>query len=345
MKKISLLLAVFSFNFLVMAQDSPEAIKSKIDQLSKQKSDLEAQIADLNKKLPVPPTPTWTFKGNVGINFGQNLLGDWAAGGFSNFSLQGIGHLEANMKKGRHSWENGLDGNLGFVKNFDAVNGGDYPIQKSADMVQLNSKYLYDLQKGNLQLGLNLNFLSQFIKTWDNKTGTKLISDFLAPGFLDVSPGLQWKPTSYFKLFFSPASGRFTFVTNDTIINRGGAENRFGNDVGQTVRTELGAKLDAVFEKELVKNLSIRSRLQLFNNYTRPQSQIDAIYSSRANIDVVFQTDLFYKLTKNIALNFGFQTIKDDDVRFSNVSSPDADGKKSIWQVRQNFGAGMVFGF
>jgi hypothetical protein len=93
----------------------------------------------------------------------------------------------------------------------------------------------------------------------------------------------------------------------------------------------------------LIKNLNIRSRAQLFNNYTRPQLQIDAINSSRGNIDINWQTDLFYKLTKNIALNFGFQVLKDDDVRI--VSNKLTGDKTSPWNWRNTIGISFITGF
>lgn len=343
MRKITLILGLFSCNFY-FAQENPEAIKTKIDELNKQKAGLESQIAELNKQLPAPIVKPWTYKGNATLNTGLNFLGtNWTAsyGGNSTLNAGFQGHVEANYKNGRHSWSNSLDGTLGFFKNVNVDSGVNDNINKNADILQLSSKYLYDLQKANLKVGVGANFLSQFIKTYDLANREKLLSDFLAPGILDVSPGLEWTPQPYLKVFFSPASGRFTFVTNDSIIMKAEA-NRFGNKVDERVRTELGARLDVVFEKELVKNLSVRSRAQLFNNYSRPQDQLDAIESTRANIDINWQTDFFYKLTKNIALNFGFQLLRDDDVRIKDKAT---NVFSAPWNWRNTIGLSFVTGF
>lgn len=347
MKKTLLLLAC-SLSLGSYFGQSEQATKDKIDQLKKQTADLATEIKALEATLPQPVVPNWTTKGNFSINFGQNLLGnDWSSafGANSNLNLQGIMHFEANYKKTRHEWFNGFDGRYGFIKNFDDNNTGvNTNIAKNADMLQLSSKYLYDLQKANLKIGVAANFLSQFNKTYDIQTD-KLISDILAPGILDLSPGLEWKPFSFLKVFYTPVNGRMTFVLNDTILNRNpsGTENRYGNSVDQAIRTELGQKADIQFEKELVKNLSVRSRAQLFNNYSRPSDQINKINSSRANIDINWQTDLFYKLTKNIAINFGFQTIYDDDIRIPKGTTGTYNDAQFQW--RQNFGVGFVAGF
>ena len=347
MKKTILLLTLTLLGVSTKAQnETPEQAKTKIEELNKQKAAIEAEISKYNAMLPKPVVPNWIIRGNSNINFGQTLLGDWAAGGTSNLNMLVVGHIEANYKKGVHSWENGFDGKLGFMKNFDPVKDIDEPILKNNDLLQLSSKYLYDLRTNNLKVGLGVNFISQFTNTNSSTNSDYLVSTFLAPATLDISPGIEWGPLPYLKVFLAPASGRFTFVTNDTIVGRtDAAATRFGNDVNEKVRSEFGTRADITFEKELIKNLVLRSRLQLFNNWSRPQAQLDKIYSTRANIDVNWQTDIFYKITKNIAVNFGFQTIKDDDVRFTNANSKDADGKSSNWQIRENFGVGMVFGF
>jgi hypothetical protein len=347
MKKIILSLGFAAVSLGMNAQSSPEAIKTKIDELAKQKAGIEAQITDLTGQLPAPVIPTWSYKGNAGLNFGQSLLGnDWSSayGGNSNLNLQGVAHVEANMKKSRHSWDNSFDGKFGFIKNFDDNNTGvNTNVAKNADLLQLASKYLYDLQTNNLKIGMGATFISQFTKTYDLAKNDFLISDFLAPGTLDLAPGLEWKPKPYLSFFFAPAMGRLTFVTNDSIISRT-TENKFGNDKDQKVRSEVGAKLEIEFKKELVKNLVVRSKAQLFNNWSRAQTQLDAINSSRTNIDVNWQTDLFYKLTKNIAVQFGFQTRFDDDVRIKNSAQP-GGFNPAQFQFTQNFGLGFVAGF
>lgn len=343
MKK--LFITSFLFSFIGMnAQDGTDAIKSKIADLTSQKAAIESQIADLNTKLPVPVKPNWTYKGNLALNLGQNLLSsDWmkSYGGNSTLNLGGVGHLEANYQKGRHEWKNNFDGLMGFFKNINVDSGVNDAINKNADMLQINSKYLYDLQKNNLKIGMGMNFLSQFTKTYKLDNSSYLLSDFLAPGVLDLSPGIQWTPSKYFNVFFAPASGRMNFVTNDTLIQSTAAERRFGNDLNQKVRSELGAKAILSFEKEIIKNLTYRSTAQLFNNWSRPSAQLTAINSSRSNIDINWQNDFFYKVSKNIALNFGFQVMKDDDVRIKDA----AGVLSSPWNWRNSIGVGFVAGF
>jgi len=344
MKK-TILTAVFAFLTMASYAQSVSIIQLKIDSLKKIKVGLDNEIQNLQSQIPVPEIKPWTYKGNGTINVGSILLGDnWTKsfGGNSTLNFGAMGHLEANYKKSRHEWSNTFDGSIGFFKNINVDAGVNDDINKNTDRLQVSSKYMYDLQKSNLKAGVNLNFLSQFIKTFSLSNRDFLVSDFLAPGILDLAPGLEWTPSKHFKFFLSPASGRLTFVLNDTLSSSLEAQRRFGNQQDQQIRTELGAKAIANFEKEVVKNLTYRSKLQLFNNYSRPEDQLTNINSSRTNIDVDWQNDLFYKLTKNIAVSFGFTLTKDDDIR---IKEDGTEPLVSPWNWQNNIGLSFVAGF
>lgn len=351
MKKCFIILLFSAASVLTLSsQESPEEIDSAIRQARKEIKGWESYIAEMKSKLPPPPPSktkksVWKYTGNASINFSENVIGDWAAGGLSSYGFQAIVHVEQDLRSGKNEWDNTFDGRYGFIKNFDAVSGNTRPFYKSMDMLQLNTKYLRHLKNDKLSLGIEVNFISQFNKTYDVLNGTYLFSDFLSPGILDMSPGFEYDPFPYFRIFFAPINYRMKFVTNDTIISRTSKfANRYGHDVNEEVTYELGSKIDALFEKELFKGFILRSRLQLINSWGRPSPILDRLYSSRTNIDVYWQTDLFYKIFKSLSLQAGFQLIHDDDHRFSNVDNPDPDGKKAVWQLRENMGIGLVLG-
>ena len=327
----------FVLSNLMNAQDS--TLNTKISELEKEKSKIETEINELKKQLPVPVKPTWTFKGNFSANIGQTMLSNWAAGGFSSFNFQAIGHAEANYAKGRHTWLNSIDARIGFVKNYDPSKDVDLPLFKNADQFLISSTYNYSMsEKSQWSYAFLMNFGSQFIKTWDANNSELLVSDFFAPAVLNISPGLTWKPKSYLTVFMTPASGQFNFVYNDFLIQR--AEGAFGNKQNQNIRSEFGARVDAIFEKDIIKNLTLRSRLQLFNNFTRSDKD-PAGNSRRWNVDITSQTDIFYKITKSIALNFSWLMIYDDDILIASKTGE----KRPILQIREAFGIGFTYGF
>jgi hypothetical protein len=323
-------------------------INEEIKQTLKEIKEREAHVRALKKKIDTLPSKKyhWKYIGNFSVNITETVRGDWAAGGLSNYGAQAIVHLEQDLRAKKHEWDNTFDARFGFIKTFDAVSGVSRPIYKTMDWFQISSKYLYHLKDDRLSVGFESIFISQFTKTYDINSGTYLFSDFLAPGILDLSPGFEYDPFPFLKLFISPFNSRMKFVNNDEIINRTSpTANRYGHDVGEKFTYEMGSKLDAFFEKELLKGFTLRSRFQATNSWGRPSNILDRLYTSRTNIDVNWQTDLYFKIHKFININAGLHLIFDDDHRFSNVENPDPDGKKAVWQVRENLGIGFVFGF
>jgi len=324
---------------LITFGQSPSYIKQKIDSLTNQKKAIENNIKQLESSLPAAPTPIWTYVGNLSVNIGQTSLTNWAAGGTSNFSLLLVGHGEANMKKDKHSWGNSIDARYGFIKNFDPALGVNDPIQKNNDYLQLKTQYAYDYSKnGKWRASLLVNLVTQFNNTYSSANSDNLISTFFAPAILDIAPGIEYKPTNDLSIFFTPVSGRFNFVLNSYLINQDGGS--YGNAQGQKIRTELGARFDATYEKELLKNFKLRSRLQLFDNWTRG----DVDYygkTKRFNVDVNWQTDIIYKLSKFLSLNLSVLMLYDDD---NMIYSKDLNKKRPVLQLKEAFGIGIVYG-
>ena len=135
-------------------------------------------------------TKTWKKGGIYGLNISQGSLSNWAAGGddFS-LSVNSLLSLYAFYKKDKHSWDNTFDFNLGYV------NTTSLGSRKNDDRFDLLSKYGYAL-KPKLNLAGLVNLRSQFFKgyTFSDNVQT-LSSNFMAPGYLLLSLGLDYKPT------------------------------------------------------------------------------------------------------------------------------------------------------
>ena len=105
--------------------------------------------------------------------------------------------------------------------------------------------------------------------TWDR------LSDFLAPGYLLGAIGMDYKPNEVFNLFISPITTKMTIVNDQTLADAGA----FGVDAaeyddagvltsaGKTTRVEYGGYLRALFKKDIMKNINLQSKLELFSNY------------------------------------------------------------------------------
>ena len=284
MKKILLVCTLFSV-LIASAQD--ETVK-----------DLKNASGRTIKKDPKDTIPkTWRKGGLYGINISQGSLSNWAAGGedFS-LSINSVLSLFAFYKKDKHSWDNTFDFNLGYVKTTSLGS------RKNDDRIDLLSKYGYALNSKLNVAGL-FNFRSQLFKGYSyNGVGTKKLSSaFLSPAYILLSPGLDYKPNADLSIFASPITARWTIVKDDSLSAKG----LYGVDPGKHSNGEFGAFASVNYLKEFNKNITYKSRLDLFSNYKRKPKNVDLYFTNVLNI----------KLSKIFSLTWSVDMIYDDDAR------------------------------
>ncbi|PKP49843.1 MAG: hypothetical protein CVT92_14840 [Bacteroidetes bacterium HGW-Bacteroidetes-1] len=245
----------------------------------------------------------WTREGKFGLNLSQNHLSNWAAGGQSSLNSLGNLNYSANYLKDNTKWDNSLNLNLGYSII------GDAKSIKTDDKIEFNS--LYGLKASEkLFYSLTFSFKTQFADGFDYKVdSTNPISRFMAPGYITLGAGMDWKPNAYFTLNFSPLTGRITIVSDQTLADSG----TFGVEPGENLRFELGAKAMAKLELEVAKNVTLGSKLELFSDYLKnPQ-----------NVDVDWQTLITMKVNSWLNANISAHLIYDDDIMIT-----DKDGNK-----------------
>lgn len=270
-----------------------------------------------NKKitdLKVDSGKIWKTGGIFNLNLGQGSQSNWAAGG-DDFSFSTASYLGfyALYKKGRYSWDNTLDLNYGLI------NTTSQGTRKNDDRFDFLSKVGYEIRP-KLNLAALLNFHSQFSKGYNyNNDGSKdLLSDFLAPGYLLISLGLDYKPAKGLSIFVSPITSRWTFVSNDLLSAKGA----YGVDPGKKVKNEIGAFASINYMSNLNKIITYNGRLDLFSNYSHnPQ-----------NVDVMMNNMFTAKLSKILTASLALDLIYDDDVKLfgPNNDSPALQLKQMI---------------
>ncbi|HEV2355032.1 MAG TPA: DUF3078 domain-containing protein, partial [Puia sp.] len=176
---------------------------------------------------------TWKTGGLFNLTFNQAALSNWAAGGDkSALSLNTLVNLYAYYLDGRRSWDNFLIVQYGFA------NTTSLGSRKTNDLFDLTSKYGYDVGKKWYISGL-FDFRTQFAPGYNYPTADSkvLTSDRLAPAYLLLSLGMNYKPNPNFSVFLSPATARVVIVNNDSLA----AQGAFGVDSGNKSRFEFGA--------------------------------------------------------------------------------------------------------
>ncbi|GAB3333415.1 DUF3078 domain-containing protein [Larkinella ripae] len=219
---------------------------------------------DSIKVIPLDTT-YWKRSAQFGLNLNQgSFSSNWKGGGVNSVALGAFFNAKSDYMQRRFNWTSEVQLQYGIVKN----QGQDS--RKNVDRIFLDTKAGHRLSKAWLAFG-NLNFLSQFAPGYryeELASGGEryvLISNFLSPGYLTESVGLEYKPVTYFNLQFGLATLRQTFVTDDSITI--GEPARYGVAPGKTVRNEFAFQLIANFDRNIAQNLNLKARYQLFANY------------------------------------------------------------------------------
>ncbi|UEG53243.1 DUF3078 domain-containing protein [Mucilaginibacter daejeonensis] len=214
-----------------------------------------------------------------GVNFNQAGFSDnWAGGGVNSFALGGNLDLKVEYNKQPFVYTTQLILLYGRSKN-KGQSG-----RKSNDRIFWDNKIATQLSKSWFLFG-SLSFESQFDKGFvydaNNVLPPVLISSFMAPGYITESFGFEYKPTSYFDLRIGTGTARQTFVLNHDVkytsntVNNVTSERAYNVERGKNVYTELAFQAVALFDKDIMPNLHLNSRYQIFVPYGRSIENID----------------------------------------------------------------------
>ncbi len=286
MKKIALIIAV-AFSLNAYAQDSVLTNDEQDRVFNSLQADGEAVQDTL-----------WKTGGTAGLNFSQVYLENWAAGGQSSVSGTALINLFGNYKKGKSTWDNTLDLAYGLLRQGDAG-----VLIKTDDKIDFASKYGRQASEKWYYSGL-VNFRTQFAPGYALVDGApdenNIISDLLAPAYLLASAGMDYKPNEKFSAFISPATYKMTIVMNDSLSSIGA----FGVDPGSNVRSEVGGYVKLAYTTDLVENVGLATKIDLFSNYlNNPQ-----------NIDVNWEVLVSMKINEFMSASVSTQLLYDHDI-------------------------------
>lgn len=258
-------------------------------------------------KKEVTDTTDWRWKkgGTYNLNLSQGSLRNWAAGGdeFS-LSVNTLLNLYTFYQKEKHSWDNTLDLNFGYIRTSSLGS------RKNDDRIDLVSKYGYAVSS-DWNVSTLVNLRTQALRGYEYTDSSRtLTSTFFAPAYVLTSLGMDYKPHERFTVFLSPITSRWVIVKNDSLAAKG----LYGVTPGRHSRSEIGAFVTATYLKDLTENISYKGRLDLFSNYrNNPQ-----------NVDVFMSNLLSVKLWKVFSASWNVDLIYDDDARLfgKDSSSP-----------------------
>ena len=245
----------------------------------------------------VSPDSYYISKGKITTLLNQSHYSNWIAGGVNNVSLTLLLDYDFNLKRGDLEWINRLDGAYGLIKNQDEN------IKKNEDRLEIYS-LLALKNKGRWSYSALFNLKSQWSNGYEYSVGQSgvternLTTKFLSPAYTQLGVGMFYKRDDNFWFNYALLSARYIRVNPIFTESLLDGENYFGVDKGKVGRFEAGGIISAYFKKEIMKNIIIENKLNLFQNYIEDPLNIDVDYtfSLEMSINRFFSTNLLLQL-------------------------------------------------
>ena len=238
-------------------------------------------VPEAFEKMKVNYWRTWV---TFGVNLNQAAFSDnWSGGGINSLALGTQLNYKTDYTKGDKNFVSELILQYGKLKNKGQLE------RKTNDRIFWDNKSGLKLSKSWFFFG-SVNFESQFdegyaynrdAQGYENRS---LISRFMSPGYLTESFGFEYKPSKEFYLRIGTGTARQTFVL-DTTLYRTNQKN-FGVPKGEIFRNELAFQMVSNLDKDIAKNINLKSRYALFANYKRLNHldhRLDITLSAKVN--------------------------------------------------------------
>ncbi len=240
------------FTLVIAIVFSGVAFGQTLDELKKQKADLEGKAAPIQAQVDaikseidavntkISGYPGW-YKGAFGT-LGANITGrnQWFSAGNLKDSrattILGSFNAFANNIADKYFWRNAGSLNLGWQK-LKLTPDSDAKFEPVADVLNVTSLFGYNITKK-----LAASTLGEY--------RTSVIKNFNNPGYLDLGVGLTYTPMKNMIIVFHPLNYNFIFAKDNSKFT-----------------PSLGCKIVGDYNTEIVKGVNWRTNLTGFYSY------------------------------------------------------------------------------
>ncbi len=236
----------------------------------------------------------WKFSGSGKMDVAQMWADNWAKGAQNNITGLCILAGNAKYKKKKVLWTSDLTYHYGFIK------AGEKPLRKNEDKIKISSNFNFYAAK-NLYYSFSVTTQTQLFEGYKYEKDTSyLVSDWSAPLYHTMAIGLNYYPVKQLSVFFSPITGRITYVKDTSVIN----QRHYGIDGDKKFKSEPGIILKSHLNWNISKNISIVSKLDIFSSYKDIKTQ-----------NIEWETSFTFKFNNYISTRLHTNLIYDPDVR------------------------------
>lgn len=267
----------------------------------------------------VDSTKNWSVQGQNTLMLNQAAFSNWVGGGANNVGWLAGTNYTLVYKKDKNLWENTIA--LGYGQN-DTQGLGN---RKTQDIINLSSNYGYELGK-NWYASAGAGLLTQFTKGFadGNNPSAAKISNFMAPGYVNLGAGFTYRPSENFTATLRPANARWTFVLDKDLQLAGnyGLKNN-----GDSSLFQFGFLGTAMYKLKLMENMTLINNASVFSNYLdHPERlvlgyggilnmKINKYVSSNITLDLLYDHNQIKRTQMKQTLGVGFAYNIDNGVK------------------------------
>ena len=273
------------------------------------------------QETAVDSTKHWSVLGQNTLMLNQAAFSNWVGGGANNVGWLAGTNYNLTYKKDKNLLENNII--LGYGQN-DTQGLGK---RKTQDIINLNTNYGYEIGK-NWYASAGAGLLTQFTNGYadGNNPSAAKISNFMAPGYVNLGAGFTYRPSENFTATLRPANARWTFVLDKDLQVAGnyGLKNNGDSSVFQ-----FGFLGTAMYKLKLMENMNLTNTASVFSNYLdHPERlvlgyggilnmKINKYVSSNITLDLLYDHNQIKKTQMKQTLGVGFAYNIDNGVKFA----------------------------
>lgn len=274
----------------------------------------------------------WSVLGKQSLMINQAAFSNWVGGGANNVGwLLGIDY-NITYEKDKDLWENLI------LLNYGQNDTKGLGVRKTQDVINVSTNYGRKVSK-SWYLSVGAGLQSQFTVGYEdgNNPEAKKISNFMAPGYLNLGMGITFRPNDNVNVTLRPSNARWTLVLDRDLQTAG----TYGLKAdGDTSLLQYGFLGTALYKFKLMENVNITNTASVFSNYLdHPERlvlsygmilnlKVNKFISSNITVDLMYDHNQIEKTQLKQTLGVGFSYILNNGVKRS-------DRKDSQWWIKK----------
>jgi hypothetical protein len=274
----------------------------------------------------------WSVLGKQSLMINQAAFSNWVGGGANNVGwLLGIDY-NITYEKDKDLWENLI------LLNYGQNDTKGLGVRKTQDVINVSTNYGRKVSK-SWYLSVGAGVQSQFTVGYEdgNNPEAKKISNFMAPGYLNLGMGITFRPNDNVNVTLRPSNARWTLVLDRDLQTAG----TYGLKAdGDTSLLQYGFLGTALYKFKLMENVNITNTASVFSNYLDHPKRLVLSYgmilnlkvnkfiSSNITVDLMYDHNQIEKTQLKQTLGVGFSYILNNGVKRS-------ERKDSQWWIKK----------